>query len=191
MRVTIYQREDMAPAHPAPYSMGNRGTFPPHGVKQPVHDDDHSPSSNRKVKNMMCYTSNPHTPWCVYNLSAPLKTTLGGTAYILSNFWYYIASNTLILCNSCTWVYPSAFLPYADQERWTEPPEEHTTELGRISTLVLMRDLWNQYKTSDILFISLYLHTLHNKSLFTGIDTYDESRPCVSKNAAALWLKLV
>jgi len=54
-----------------------------------------------------------------------------------------------------------------------------------------MQDPWNQYKISGMLFISLYLYTFYKKSLVKKLNTYDESRPCVSKNAAALWLKLV
>jgi hypothetical protein len=161
------------------------------GILQRGHENDHSASPNGNAKNMWCDTSTPPYLPVSTLLPAHFKTALHGTVNTVSNLWYYTATHTLILCNSSTWVHPSAFLPYVDQEMWRVPLKGHTTGLRRISALVLMQDPWNQYKTSDTLLISLHLHTSYNKTLFKWLNTYDESRPCVSKNAAALWLKLV
>jgi hypothetical protein len=54
-------------AHPAPYPMGKRGSFP--GVKRPGHEADHSPPSSTEVKECVkLYLHFPNTPfmaWCL------------------------------------------------------------------------------------------------------------------------------
>jgi hypothetical protein len=44
-------------AHPAPYPMGTRDSYP--GEKRPGHEADHSPPPSAEVKNVWSYTSIP------------------------------------------------------------------------------------------------------------------------------------